>query len=100
MRKRYLVQKDVKIRQEFLKKETQRRLLKAVVYQVDLPASVRVEAHRKLANMKKTSCYVRMKNRCTLTARSGSVLRHFALSRISFREAASHGYLTGVKKAN
>lgn len=42
----------------------------------------------------------RLRNRCHLTGRSGSPLRPFALSRISFRELALAGLLPGITKGS
>jgi ribosomal protein S14 len=46
------------------------------------------------------SSLTRVRNRCILSGRSGSVLSVFRLSRIRFRELALLGKLPGVKKAS
>jgi ribosomal protein S14 len=46
------------------------------------------------------SSLTRVRNRCVLSGRSGSVLSAFRLSRIRFRELALLGKLPGVKKAS
>lgn len=43
---------------------------------------------------------VRNKNRCVITARSGSVFRYFRMSRIFLKNFASKGLLTGVSKSS
>lgn len=43
---------------------------------------------------------VRYRNRCVLTGRSGSVFRHFRLSRIMLKNLASQGFLTGLRKSS
>lgn len=42
----------------------------------------------------------RGKNRCKITGRPQGYMRHFGLSRITFRELASKGELPGVVKAS
>ena len=39
-------------------------------------------------------------NRCRVTGRRRAVLRRFELSRITFRELASHGMIPGVTKSS
>lgn len=39
-------------------------------------------------------------NRCAVTGRSGSIFRHFRLSRIMLKQFASKGMLTGVRKSS
>lgn len=42
----------------------------------------------------------RVVNRCAFSGRRRAYLRRFKLSRISFRELASHGMLPGVTKSS
>lgn len=43
---------------------------------------------------------VRLRNRCQLTGRPRGYMRHFGLSRVTFREMALDGKIPGVKKAS
>lgn len=43
---------------------------------------------------------VRVRNRCVLTGRSGSPVSRFKLSRITFRELANSGQLSGVARSS
>jgi small subunit ribosomal protein S14 len=43
---------------------------------------------------------IRLRNRCMLTGRPRGYMRQFGISRITFREMASHGLIPGVKKAS
>ena len=43
---------------------------------------------------------IRSVNRCELTGRRHGFLRRFHLSRIAFRELASHGMIPGVTKSS
>lgn len=47
---------------------------------------------------KRRSMRSKIRNRCLLTGRSRFVLRYFRLSRASFRDVASFGFLSGVRK--
>ena len=42
----------------------------------------------------------RLVNRCEITGRRRAFLRRFRLSRITFREMASHGMIPGVTKSS
>ncbi len=53
-----------------------------------------------LQALPKNASPVRMRNRCQITGRSRGYMRQFGISRIQFREMASHGLITGVKKAS
>lgn len=44
----------------------------------------------------KSICFIR--NRCLMTGRTRFILRYFGLSRMSFKNRASVGFLTGVKR--
>lgn len=46
------------------------------------------------------SLSMRTRNRCVITGRSGSVFRDFRVSRITLKDLASRGYLTGVRKSS
>ncbi len=48
----------------------------------------------------RNSSRVRLKNRCKLTGRPRGYIRHFGLSRITFRDMALDGKIPGVKKAS
>ncbi|MBU2220334.1 30S ribosomal protein S14 [Patescibacteria group bacterium] len=53
-----------------------------------------------LQKLPKDSSPVRVKNRCAVTGRQRGFMRHFGLSRITFRELAREGKIPGVKKAS
>ncbi|MBX2888219.1 MAG: 30S ribosomal protein S14 [Ferruginibacter sp.] len=48
----------------------------------------------------RNSSAVRLKNRCQLTGRPRGYMRHFGISRVSFRDMASYGKIPGVTKAS
>ncbi|HQL69333.1 MAG TPA: 30S ribosomal protein S14 [Bacteroidales bacterium] len=53
-----------------------------------------------LQEIPKNASPVRMHNRCSQSGRPKGYMRQFGVSRIVFREMASHGLIPGVKKAS
>jgi len=53
-----------------------------------------------LQSIPKNASPVRLHNRCKITGRPKGYMRQFGISRIVFREMASHGLIPGVKKAS
>jgi len=53
-----------------------------------------------LQKLPKNSNPIRLRNRCMLTGRPRGYMRQFGISRITFREMASHGLIPGIKKAS
>ena len=56
--------------------------------------------YKALDLLPKNASPVRLKNRCQLTGRPRSYMRHFGLSRNMFRDMALAGKIPGVKKAS
>ena len=48
----------------------------------------------------KNASPVRLKNRCQITGRPRGYMRHFGLSRVTFRDMALQGKIPGVTKAS
>ena len=53
-----------------------------------------------LQKLPANSSKVRLHNRCQLTGRPRGYMRQFGISRVTFREMALSGLITGVKKAS
>jgi small subunit ribosomal protein S14 len=53
-----------------------------------------------LQKLPRNSAPTRQRNRCKLTGRPRGYMRHFGLSRITFREMALNGKIPGVVKAS
>ncbi len=53
-----------------------------------------------MAQGKKTEKWVRHYNRCRLCGRARGYMRLFEICRICFRELASRGQITGIKKSS
>ena len=53
-----------------------------------------------LTQLPRDASPTRLVNRCRITGRRRAFLRRFQISRITFRELASHGLIPGVTKAS
>ena len=77
-----------------------RQLLKRTIISPDSTEEERHEAVVALNKMPRDSSPVRTRNRCALTGRPRGYLRKFHVSRIAFRQMASHGLIPGVTKSS
>jgi small subunit ribosomal protein S14 len=77
-----------------------RRELKAIIKNPATPVEERVAAQVKLQKLPKDSNPIRVVQRCMVTGRPRGNLRYFQLCRITFREKALKGELTGVVKSS
>lgn len=92
--------RDNKRRKLFNKYESLRKQLKAIFENLSLPPAIRQEAYSKLNQLPRNSTITRVRRRCVITGRGRAVYQDFKLSRLTFRELASNGYLTGIKKSS
>ncbi|UKJ07104.1 30S ribosomal protein S14 [Solitalea lacus] len=53
-----------------------------------------------LDKLPKNASPVRLHNRCKITGRPRGYMRQFGISRVLFREMASHGKIPGVTKSS
>ena len=83
--------------QTHMKKRTE---LRERSYNIHLTEEEREQARIALNKMPRDSSPIRLRNRCKLTGRARGYMRKFKLSRISFRELASHGMIPGVTKSS
>ena len=97
---KYLILKDRRRRIIFNLYERSRNVLLALVQNLSLSSTVRIEAYRALIYFPRDSSITRIRNRCTLTGRSRGIYRQFGLSRLRFRKLAWEGKLIGVKKSS
>ncbi|HMN33426.1 MAG: 30S ribosomal protein S14 [Chitinophagaceae bacterium] len=56
--------------------------------------------YQALDKLPKNASPVRLHNRCQLTGRGKGYMRHFGISRVTFREMALNGLIPGVTKAS
>ena len=78
------------------KRETLRKVMKSP----DASLEDKMDAQRSFARLPSRSIGVRVSNRCAITGRPRGHLRKFGVSRIAFREMASHGLIPGVVKSS
>lgn len=95
---KYTLIKDNKRRQEVLRFEKKRKILKTLKVNEFLPLTVRAEAALSLHNTKGSKSY--LKNHCTKSARARGMVSKFRLSRLEFKKRADFGFLPGVFKAS
>lgn len=88
MAKKSIVQRDLKRQKMIEQYAAKRRELKELGDQEGL------------AKLPRNASPTRRTNRCSETGRPRGYMRHFGLSRISFREHASKGEIPGVTKAS
>lgn len=87
--------KDLIYRKEFKKKESKIRSLKILIR---LKSLNYLKILNNLGNLKKSTNFSRIKNRCFLTCRSKSVYSGMLISRIKLKELALSGHVLGLKK--
>lgn len=77
-----------------------RQDLRKKIYDMNLSEDEREQARIALNKMPRDSSPVRLRNRCQMTGRARGYLRKFKISRLTFRELASHGLIPGVTKSS
>lgn len=100
MAKKSAVAKQARRQRNVNLKFERRQELKKIIKHPDTPEEQRELAVDALNKLSPNSSTVRLRNRCQLTGRPRGHLRKFKLSRICFREMASHGLIPGVTKAS
>jgi small subunit ribosomal protein S14 len=89
------------LRKKMVAKYAKRRLeLKKSIRSPHTAPADRVAAQEALAKLPRDSNPIRVTNRCLITGRPRGVLSYFQMSRITFREKALAGHLTGVVKSS
>ena len=81
--------------------ERNKRKAKTVAKYADLRHQLKKEKdYVGLTMLPRDASPTRLVNRCEVTGRRRAFLRRFRLSRITFREIASHGMIPGVTKSS
>jgi small subunit ribosomal protein S14 len=81
--------------------ERNKRKEKTVTKYAKLRRELKKEGdHVGLSLLPRDASPTRLVNRCQLTGRRHGYIRRFKLSRIAFRELASHGMIPGVTKSS
>lgn len=81
--------------------ERDKKKARVVARYADLRAQLKKDKdYDGLAMLPRNASPTRLVNRCAVTGRRRAFMRRFQLSRIAFRELASHGMLPGVTKSS
>jgi small subunit ribosomal protein S14 len=82
-------------------KARQRKREKMVAQYAEKRAALKAAGdYQALDTLPKNASPVRLHNRCQLTGRPRGYMRHFGISRVTFRDMALAGKIPGVKKAS
>jgi len=100
MAKLALINREAKRRATVKKFAAKRVALKAIINDVKLDDSDRMDARLKLQALPRNASESRLRNRCALTGRPRGVFRKFGLCRHKIREFAMKGEIPGVVKAS
>lgn len=100
MAKLALINREDKRRRTVKKFAAKRQALKAIINDVNLDESERMDARLKLQTLPRNASESRLRNRCQLTGRPRGVFRKFGLCRNKIREIAMRGEIPGVVKAS
>ncbi|MCH2321631.1 MAG: 30S ribosomal protein S14 [SAR202 cluster bacterium] len=88
-------------RKRIVEKHAERRAeLLAIAKDPKASHEEKMDARLELAKLPVNANPNRLRNRCEVTGRPRAYIRHFGLSRITFREMALKGLLPGVRKAS
>jgi small subunit ribosomal protein S14 len=99
MAKKSMIEREKKRRQLVDKYADKRAALKEEFANASSQKE-RLQIHRKLQQMPRSSSRTRVRNRCWMTGRPRGYYRDFGLSRNVFRELAHQGMLPGVVKSS
>ena len=94
------VHRDLKRERLYQRHKDKRAELKAKLKNAGDDPQARWDLQVQLQKLPRNSSPTRRKNRCSATGRSRAYMRKFGLSRITFRELASLGYLPGIRKSS
>ena len=100
MARKASIERDKKRARMIEKYSDQWEANRAIALDNSLSWDERQQALLNMAKLPKNSHATRKKNRCFVTGRSRGYIRHFGLSRITFRELALRGELPGIRKAS
>lgn len=100
MAKKSSVEKQ-KRRERLVKLKWEKRQgLRAIISDIHASEEDKENARIALNKMPRDSSPCRLRNRCKMTGRARGFLRKFKVSRLTFRELASHGMIPGVTKSS
>jgi ribosomal protein S14 len=99
---KYLLQKDKNRRQLFLKQEGKWLIFRSLLHNQGISLEFRKFLYEKFffSVLVLAGSRYRIKNRCILTGRGGSISRKFRISRITFRELCNIGKIGGISRSS
>lgn len=100
MAKSSAIQRNLKRQRLVAKYAAKRAELKAIISNPEAGDEEFFQAQRKLAKLPRNSSPIRIRNRCSISGRPRAYIRHFGVSRITFRELALQGKVPGVTKSS
>ncbi len=100
MAKKSMVAREERRKRLVAKYAEQRARLREILKDPEASFEAKMEAQRKLQQLPRDSCPVRVRNRCKLTGRPRGVYRKFGLGRNKLRELAMRGDIPGITKAS
>lgn len=100
MAKTSAIQRNLKRQRLVAKYAAKRTELKAIIANPNTGDEEFFQAQRKLSKLPRNSSPIRVRNRCSITGRPRAYIRHFGVSRITFRELALQGKIPGVTKSS
>ena len=100
MARKALIEKEKRRKKLVDLKFEKRKELRKKVVDPNLTDEERQAAAIALNKMPRNTSYIRVRNRCQLTGRPRGYMRKFNVSRLCFRELASHGMIPGITKSS
>lgn len=100
MAKKSMIAREVRRQKLVAKYAAKRAALRAILKDPEASFEAKMEAQRKLQELPRDSCPVRVQSRCQLTGRPHAVYRKFGLGRNKLRELAMRGDVPGITKAS
>jgi small subunit ribosomal protein S14 len=99
MAKKSMIEREKK-RERLIEKYAEKRAELKEQFAKAETAAEKMEIHRKLQRLPRSSSRTRHRNRCWMTGRPRGYYRDFGLSRNAIREMAHEGLLPGVVKSS
>ncbi len=99
MAKKSMIEREKK-REKIVAKYAEKRQALTEQFENAPTQREKLELHRQIQQLPRSSSRTRLRNRCWVTGRSRGYYRDFGLSRHVFREWAHEGLLPGVVKSS
>ena len=100
MARKSIINRNLKRAQLVARFREQRTKLRLILKNLDASVEDKMNAQRKLQELPRDSCPVRLRNRCAITGRSRGFFRRFGLSRNMVRDLAMNGEIPGITKSS